>query len=235
MKHKIGIIGGSGALATSFLLYKINEYSTHIHHSKTDSDFLHTVTISTPFTHVDFQGNSQPDTLLHLVENLHDLEDISCNVIVMACNTIHEYWTTINDHKKNDNTLLLNLPQVVTSFIDKNHKKIGILCSEKSKELNLYESFLDPDNHQTLVYPDHHIQHTINECINAVIRYDTHPQYKELLHMAIDSLLAQNVDCVILGCTELSLLKPTNFNPQKIYDSVELLAIFLNQNFKDLL
>ena len=53
---------------------------------------------------------------------------------------------------------------------------------------------------------------------------------EEQLYDGISALI-KNVDSVILGCTELSILKPKPIN-KKIYDSVELLAIYLNQNFK---
>lgn len=57
--------------ATSFLLQKINEYSVYMYQSKADQDFLHTVTVSTPLTHLDFKGNSKKDTLTHLLLNIH--------------------------------------------------------------------------------------------------------------------------------------------------------------------
>lgn len=231
MKNKIGIIGGSGAFATSFLLQKINEYSTHIHKSKTDSDFLHTVTVSTPLTHLDFKGNSQKDTFSHLLANLHSLEDMGCNIVVMACNTLHEYWEQLNSHKKLQSTIVLNLPQVVTSFVDKEEKRIGILCSEKCRSLDIYKPFLEI-NGQKLVYPSLEVQQIINHCINSVIQHDNDKKFKQLLDVSLYSLFEQNVDSVILGCTELSILKPVKMN-RNLYDSVELLAIFLNQHFKE--
>lgn len=230
MEHKIGIIGGSSAFATSFLLQKINEYSVYIHKSKNDNDFLHTVTVSTPFTHLDFKGNSQKDTLKHLLDNLHELEDIKCNVIIMACNTLHEYWEKLNSLKKNESTILLNLPQIVTSFVDVKEKRIGVLCSERCRQLDLYKPFLEMNN-QKIIYPDMSIQQTINYCINSVIINDTSKQYKQLMDISLYKLFEQDVDSIILGCTELSLLKPPKIN-KTIYDSVELLAIFLNQHFK---
>lgn len=230
MKNKIGIIGGSGALATSFLLQKINEYSVVIHKSKTDSDFLHTVTISTPLTHLDFKGNSQKDTLSHLRDNLHQLEDMGCNVIVMACNTLHEYWETLNKSRKNEQTILLNLPQIITSLVEPTEKRIGVLCSEKCRQLDLYKPFLELNN-QKIVYPDMTIQQAVNTCINSVLQHDTKKEYRQLMDISIYKLFEQDVDSIILGCTELSILKPQKIN-KTIYDSVELLAIFLNQHFK---
>lgn len=231
MHNIIGIIGGSGAFATSYLLQKINEYSVFLHKAKNDSDFLHTITITTPFTYLDYKGNSQKDTFSHLLKNVHDLENIGCNIIVMACNTLHQYHNQLVAQKIKPHTVILNLPQVVCSFLNISDKKIGILCSEKSRLLNIYDDFIDKDNQQ-IVYPSLEVQESINYCINSVIEYDNRIKFKKLLDLAIDSLFQQNVDCVILGCTELSILKPVK-TTRNIYDSVELLAIFLNQHFKE--
>lgn len=231
MKNKIGIIGGSGAFATSFLLQKINEYSVHMYKSKTDQDFLHTVTVSTPLTHLDFRGNSHKDTLKHLLDNVHQLESIDCNIIVMACNTLHEYWQYLNENKRSEHTIILNLPQIVCSFVDKSDKRVGVLCSEKSRMLDIYKPYLEKHEHQ-LVYPSFEIQQSINYCINSVIQNDHSKQFKQLLDISLYSLFEQEVDSVILGCTELSILKPPKMH-RTLYDSVELLAIYLNQHFKE--
>lgn len=231
MHNIIGIIGGSGAFATSFLLQKINEYSVLLHNAKKDSDFLHTITITTPLNYLDYKGNSDSDTLPHLLKNVHDLEKIDCNVIVMACNTLHQYHNQLLIQKKHNDTIILNLPQVVCSFLQPSYKKIGILCSEKSRLLNIYQNFIDKNN-QEIIYPSKEVQDNINYCINSVIAYDNSFKVKKLLELAIDSLFERNVDCVILGCTELSIIKPLK-STRNIYDSVELLAIFLNQHFKE--
>lgn len=231
MHNIIGIIGGSGAFATSYLLQKINEYSVLLHKAKSDSDFLHTVTVTTPLTNIDYKGNSKNNIFSHLLENVHKLENFGCNVIVMACNTLHQYHQQLVLQKLNNHTIILNLPEVVCSFLDTSHTKIGVLCSEKSRLLNIYQDFID-NNTQQIVYPSDKIQQSINYCINSVIENDNRTQFKQLLNLAIDSLFEQNVDCVILGCTELSILKPLK-SIRNVYDSVELLAIFLNQHFKE--
>lgn len=231
MKNKIGIIGGSGAFATSFLLQKINEYSVIMYKSKTDQDFLHTVTVSTPLTHLDFRGNSHKDTLKNLLDNVHQLESIDCNIIVLACNTLHEYWQYLNENKRFEHTIILNLPQIVSSFVDKKEKKIGILCSEKCRMLDIYKPYLQ-ENNQEIFYPSFEVQQTVNYCINSVIQNDQSKHFKQLLDISLYSLFEQEVDSVILGCTELSILKPSKVH-RNIYDSVELLAIFLNQHFKE--
>ena len=84
---------------------------------------------------------------------------------------------------------------------------------------------------KTLIYPPINIQSSVNFCINSVIKNDINKQTKQIFDICLYSLFEKNVDSVILGCTELSILKPKPIN-KKIYDSVELLAIYLNQNFK---
>lgn len=230
MTNKIGIIGGSGAFATSFLLQKINEYSAYIYKSKTDSDFLHTVTISTPHTNLDAKRNSQKDTFMCLLSNLHELEDMNCNVIVIACNSLHEHWESLNSARKNENTVLLNLPQIVSSFVEKDEKTIGILCSDRCRELELYKPLLKLNN-QRILYPTQQIQDTITDCIKSVTMNDTRKQFKHLMDISLYSLFEQNVDSVIIASAELSIIKPIRVN-KNLYDSVDLLAIFLNENYK---
>lgn len=231
MNHKIGIIGGSGAFATSFLLQKINEYSVLLHQAKSDSDFLHTVTITTPFTNLDYKGYSLENSFSHVLNNVHDLESIGCNIIVMACNTLHQYWHKLTLHKRKSNTIILNLPEIVCSFMEQPEQRVGILCSQQTRELNIYEQFLTQQN-KHIVYPSLQIQDKINTCINSVISNQNIVESKHNLELASDSLFQQNIDCVILGCTELSIIKPTK-TVRNIYDSVELLALFLNQHFKE--
>ena len=68
MKYKIGIIGGSGAFATSYLLQKINETSVAMYGSKNDSEFLDTVTVSTPYSFLDYKGQSTKATIENLIK-----------------------------------------------------------------------------------------------------------------------------------------------------------------------
>lgn len=230
MKYKIGIIGGSGAFATSHLSQKINEISVIMYGAKSDADFLDTVTVSTPYSFLDYKGNSTKSTVDNLLKTLNQLESIGCNVIVMACNTLHQYWSYLNNHKLNENTILLHLPQIVSSFIESDEETIGLLCSEQSRFIDIYKPHLI-DLNKTLIYPPINIQSSVNFCINSVIKNDINKQTKQIFDICLYSLFEKNVDSVILGCTELSILKPKPIN-KKIYDSVELLAIYLNQNFK---
>lgn len=230
MKYKIGIIGGSGAFATSYLLQKINETSVAMYGSKNDSEFLDTVTVSTPYSFLDYKGQSTKATIENLIKIMHQLETIDCNVIVMACNTLHQYWSVLNNKKLKNDTVLLHLPKIVAGFIENDEENIGVLCSEQSRFLDIYKSPLN-DYNKKIVYPPINIQSSINFSINSVIQNNINKQTKQIFDICLYSLFEKNVDSVILGCTELSILKPKPIN-KKIYDSVELLAIYLNQNFK---
>ena len=230
MKNKIGIIGGSGAFATSHLLQKINEYSVTLNNALDDADFLNTVIISTPYNYLNFKGESKYDTYNNLLINVHDLEKIGCNIIVFACNTLYQFFSRINNDKMNQDSIILNLPQLVCHFIDKEETKIGILCSEKTRELNIYQPFLNKN--QKLIYPTNEFQQSINYCIRSVIQNKIDKQTKQVMDICLLSLFEQNVDSVIIGCTELSIIKPQKIN-KPIYDSVDLLAIFLNTNLKE--
>ncbi len=227
-KDTIGIIGGSGAFATSYLLQKINEYSVLMHQASNDQDFLHTITISTPFTALNHQGFPSKNTLHHLIQLLHQLESIDCNIIVLACNTLHQYWENLNQAKIHSSTTILHLPQIVSSYVSSKDKIVGILSSEQTRLLQLYEPFLQ--FHQKLIYVPLKIQSKINDCIQSVIQNKIDVQIQQNFHDCLAYLFDNQVDSIILGCTELSILKKFITYP-KIYDSVELLAMYLNQYF----
>lgn len=229
MKYKIGIIGGNGAFATSHLVNKIHEFSVSLYGAKTDADFLDIVTISTPSIFVDNQGNTNQKTVDNLIKVFKQLENIECNVIVIACNTLHQYWHLL-DKNKQSNTIFLNLPYIVSSFLKKNENQIGIISSEQTRLLNIYDPFLSI-NYKNIIYPEKKIQKLVNICIQEAIENKINTKNQKYFNQIVSSMFEKNIHSLILGCTELSLFYQKEKH-KKVYDSIDLLAIYLNQHFK---
>lgn len=216
---KIGIIGGSGAIASSFLLKRINELSVTFRNAKNDNDFFDIVLIQTSENGLDEQGNLTEKTRDNLLKNIHHLEMMDCDVIAIACNTVHYHYDYLNSLKKNEKTEIINLPELVYSFVP-DKKTVGILCSSQSRKskLGVYSEGIFLNDHE---------QEFLDSCISAVIENKISEKNISDFEKCLGFLKDKGAKSVILGCTELTFYR-NKIDDIDIYDSVELLSFYLN-------
>ena len=196
MKYDLGIIGGLGPLASSYLYEMITKKTK----ANVDQDHLSIALLSypqTPDRTTYILDNTQPSPYPYLLENAKILEKLGVKMISIPCNTSCYFHEKL---QKEINIPINNLVKNTVEYIkNQNYKKVAILATTGTIKSNLYQNELDKHNIE-YIYPN---QDKVMEIIYDYVKKGKEVTQEKFLE--ITKNLA--VDGYILGCTELSILK----------------------------
>lgn len=216
----IGIIGGMGPLATVDLFHKI----VMLTEANSDNDHIHILIdnyTAIPDRTSYILGHGE-DPKKFLIESALKLEVMGADVIIMACNTAHYFYDEI---EKYIHVPFINMIEEVAKKIKKINpkiRKVGLLATEGTCITEIYDKVLNKYDIE-VIKPDYTNQNIISNLI-----YSIKNGRKEYNLDDINSVLSffrlQNIDTVILGCTELPLAFETLNIKGKYIDPTKILA-----------
>ena len=176
---------------------------------------------TTPDRTAYINGESDENPAIDLINSAKKLQACGCSVITMPCNTAHYFYDEI---QSSIDIQMLNMPKETVKYIkNKNYKKVGILATKGTIKANIYQNICKEYNleYETL---DETNQELIMNIIYNQIKAGQKPNMDDF-YKAVEYLKTHNCDCIILGCTELSILKEdNNLNKEFYIDSMEKLA-----------
>ncbi|MBR3229859.1 MAG: aspartate/glutamate racemase family protein [Bacilli bacterium] len=211
MKYDLGIIGGLGPLASSYLYEMITKRTN----AKKDQDHLNIVLLSHPSIpdrtkYILKESNTSP--LPFLIEDAKLLEKLGVKMISIPCNTSCYFHENL---QKEINIPINNLVKNTVKYIkEKNIKKVAILATQGTIKSNLYQKELEKENISYITPNREKVMELIYDYIKAG-KEVTNELFNECIKNA-------EVDAFILGCTELSLLKPKLNLTDKFIDPLEI-------------
>lgn len=221
--NNVGILSGMGPLCgANFLTDYILELNSR--GIAQDSDFPEMTLYSVPFpnshwTEKGFVYRTKEENL-PLIESLHKcmkkFEAHSVQLIAVPCNTIHFLY----DEMKNstDIPVLSIIDEVKKHISEKNYKRVGIFCSDATTELNLYK-----DINPILATPKE--QEVVTEMIYKVMMgIHTIEDKKRFVQLIENKFKNDNLDSLIMGCTEIPVLVSQEDTFVPLIDSTNVLA-----------
>ncbi|MCC3870334.1 aspartate/glutamate racemase family protein [Terrisporobacter mayombei] len=216
----VGVLGGLGPMASVYFY----EMVVNMTEAKTDQehvDMVITNRATTPDRTAFIVGNSDEDPSKVLIDDAKRLEKYGVDFIVITCNTAHYFYEKIV------NGVSIPLVNIVEETIKHakatNHKKLGILATTGNIKTSLYQNMCKKYDIEYLVL-DENRQSKVMEIIYDDIKSGK-PADMDKFNSIVDYLKENNCDGVILGCTELSILKNDNKLDGDFYiDSLEVLA-----------
>lgn len=114
------------------------------------------------------------------------------------------------------------IDEVCKEVLKDNNKKVGILASPSTIKSKLYQSNLEKKGVKSLV-PNKRQQILIEKVIRNIIAGKKLEKDKEKLIKIAEFFKERGADGVILGCTELPLIFPKNYD-SKVYNPIDILA-----------
>ena len=220
MNKTVGVLGGLGPMASVYFY----EMVVNMTDAKIDQEHVDMIIVNratTPDRTAYIIGNSDEDPSLALIEDSKKLEKYGVDFLVMTCNTAHYFYDKI---KRSVNIPVINITDETIKYAQKKgHKKLGILATTGNIKTNLYQNMCEKYDIDYLVL-DENRQKQIMEIIYEDIKSGK-PANMNKFNSLINYLKENNCDGVILGCTELSILKNDNNLDGDFYiDSLEVLA-----------
>lgn len=208
----VAIIGGMGPYA-----------SLHFHHL-----LLHKFTgISNPpeilMDSISIDDFTQDDSkiapaLKIISKRISIIDQLNPNIIVMTCNTAHILHPQLTKLTRSQFPSLIKL--VTKKISQSNSKKVLLLSSLNTLKHNLYTSHLNSKK-VTIVSPTKKEIAIMESIIKNLITGVTNKRDINAINHIISS--HPQIDGVILGCTELSLIAP-KLKASRVFDSLEILA-----------
>lgn len=223
MKEKVlGVLGGVGPLATIYfadLVIKMTD-------AKSDQEHIAMVILnhaSIPDRTEYILDNRKPNPLPVMIADAQQLERDNCDYIVIPCNTAHYFFDEI---QKSVHVPIINILEETVSYAEKtvpNLKCLGILATEGTVKSGAYQAIVKKHGLSCCV-PNEEDQKSLMHIIYDQVKAGEKVDICEFLRI-VGELKKAGSDAVILGCTELSVIKKDfNLHQADIVDSMECLA-----------
>ncbi len=223
MKNVLGIIGGLGPLASSYL-YEMITRRTKVNHDQDHIDIILLSHASIPDRTNYILDHSQENPYPYLLDDCKLLEKLGAKMISIPCNTAQYF----HDQLQQEIGIPINnlITETVQYIKEKKYKKVAILATEGTIKTKLYQQELD--KYQIgYVLPD-------QEKVTRII-YEYVKKGKNVTQNLVDEIIGGlDADAYILGCTELSVIKgQLNLN-EKFIDPLEIEVDYILSQYQKL-
>ncbi|MCI9420748.1 MAG: aspartate/glutamate racemase family protein [Eubacterium sp.] len=215
----VGVIGGLGPMATIYYLEQVTKMTD----AKKDQEHLKILMESIPDTPdrthyiLEKKGTSP---LPSLIKAGQELTRLGAGFLAIPCVTAHYFYEPLCGALQIP--VLSLCEDTAIEMSAKKIKRAGILATEGTIQSRVLEQVFEKYGIES-VYPDSSAQQLVMEMIYGKIKKGTFPD-REDIQIVKHSLLEKGAQKIVLGCTELSLLKKEYPLDTLYVDMLEILA-----------
>jgi aspartate racemase len=215
----LGILGGLGPMATVYFYEMLTRHTL----AKRDQDHIDIIINSratTPDRTGYILGQSSENPFDIMAADAARLVTFGADVIAIPCNTAHYFYDRLNETI--DIPILNMVEETVRHAQAVGCKRVGILATSGTVDTGTYQRVC---RRMGLPYavPGEAGQAAVMDVIYGDIKQGKRADMAQF-GRAVDELRAAGCDRVILGCTELSLIKRDEHLSPFYIDSMEVLA-----------
>lgn len=226
MSHKVvGVIGGMGPDATVALMQRVIALTP----AEDDIDHIHMLVDNNPkvpsrLKALLYSGSADADNPGPVIAEMASrLEAAGANFLVIPCNTAHHYYHYAERAANIPVWHLIKLCAAAVKRESPSYSRIGVLASTATHGINLFEPPFEQHG-LSVVYPNKQVQDVVMDLIFAVKAGKAADALIGSYNNAVATFAKQGVDCLLLGCSELSTLLSEHRQSLPVFDSVEILA-----------
>lgn len=216
----LGILGGLGPMSGIYFCEMLTRHTL----AKKDSDHLNFLLSSradTPDRSSFILGLSNDDPTPRMRSEAKRLEAAGAELLVIPCNTAHYFYSKVAEAV--DIPILNIIEETAKLCALENIKKVGVLATEGTAKSGAYQDIFSSYGIKIAKLTAEE-QNFITETIFERIKSGIEPDIEHFKSLC-ENLLCDRCERVILGCTELSLIKKEYTLPPQIIDSLEVLCI----------
>ena len=216
----LGILGGLGPMSGVYFCEMLTEH-TRADRDQEHLNFLLSSRADTPDRTDFILGRSQDNPAPVMIREVEKLANAGADLIAIPCNTAHYFYDAIAAHSS---IPILNIIHVTADFcVSRGIKCVGVLATEGTASSGAYETVLQERGIKYLTCSPED-QAIVSDMIYGKIKQGIMPDPTEFFRIT-NALRARGAETVILGCTELSLLKKAYGLGEEFTDSLEVLAL----------
>ncbi len=217
---RLGVIGGLGPIATAYFYELVIKMTD----AKTDQEHIEMLIFSKPSIpdRTDFiLGKSRENPVHDMIEVGKRLTDMGVDLIAVPCITAQYFNGTLT---RNINVPVINtVKETVGHIKDCGVKRAGIMATEGTIRSELFQKELEAKGMHAVI-PSPERQQDVTDLIYKNVKAGRPVEFDKF--MAVSSELRNNgAEVIILGCTELSLIKRDYPIGSGFVDAMEVLAM----------
>lgn len=215
----LGVIGGLGPIATAHFL----ELVINMTNAKTDQEHLDMIIYNTPSIpdRTDYiLDNAKPNPLPQMLAVGQALAQQGVGRIAIPCMTAHYFFPQL---EAGIPVPLINSVAETARHLQENGiEKVGIMATDGTISSGLFHRELEALGLRPIV-PEEAAQKDVMHLIFRNVKSGT-PAEMDRFFSAADNLRRRGAQAIILGCTELSLIKRDHPIGAGFLDAMEVLA-----------
>lgn len=200
----LGVLGGMGPLATVDFLHKLVAATP----AQRDQDHVPTVVWNVPQIPDRQQAiaGTGPSPLPQLLEAVEQLNRAGATLLVMPCNTVHHWITTL---QPNSHVPFLHIvTATVEALQHSNHptplKRVGVVATRGALRTRLYQDTLQQHGLEVLENTEAELDTLFMPGCYAIKRHALN-EGAALIEAAAQALIDRGAQHLILACTEVPL------------------------------
>lgn len=218
-KKTLGIVGGVGPLATMFIGEMI------VRRTKASIDQEHVNSIITNNTSIPdrtafIMGKSQDNPVPVMISDINRLTSIGAEIIIIPCNTAHTFYDEIQ-HGSNVQVIHM-IRETMKRSAAEGASKVGVLATTGTVTSKVYQHAAAEYGLES-VLPNQETQDKVMSIIYENVKAGKAAD-KVKWNEIVTYMENQGCDRIVLGCTELSIVKKEMALPDYYLDSLTVLA-----------
>lgn len=215
----LGVIGGVGPLSTAYFM----ETLINLTDATIDQEHINMIVLNhaeIPDRTSYILDNTKPNPVNMMTEDAKKLEHWGADILVILCNTAHYFFDEL---QKSVTIPFVNMIEETAIYLEGHGiKRAGILATNGTIFTNIFQNALA--RHGIVgVCPGVENQQFVMDIIYDNIKA-AKPVDLDKFKSVVNELRLGECDRIILGCTELSILKREYSLNEFYVDSLELLA-----------
>lgn len=222
MKQAVGVIGGVGPMATVYYMQRVIEMTK----AGCDQEHINMLVFNDcdiPDRTAFITEKSPDNPLPVMVEDAKCLEAAGCEFVVIPCNTAHYFYDELEQAVE---IPVVNIVEETIRYAKARVQDlscVGIMATTGTIVTGTYQKYAERAG-LSFAVPDEDEQNLLMQIIYDGVKAGK-PVPRADFDRVANHLRAKGAQCLILGCTELSVLKrDLPINDPDVLDSIDVLA-----------
>lgn len=222
MKQAVGVIGGVGPMATVYYMQRVIEMTK----AGCDQEHINMLVFNDcdiPDRTAFITEKSPDNPLPVMVEDAKRLAQAGCEFVVIPCNTAHYFYDELEQAVE---IPVVNIVEETIRYAKARVQDlscVGIMATTGTIVTGTYQKYAERAG-LSFAVPDEDEQDLLMQIIYDGVKAGK-PVPRADFDRVANHLRAKGAQCLILGCTELSVLKrDLPINDPDVLDSIDVLA-----------
>jgi len=218
-KKILGVIGGMGPIATSYFMELVIKMTD----AATDQEHLDMIIYnipSIPDRTSYILDHTKPNPLPVILDIADKLDHLGVQFLAMPCCTAHYFQEELERSIKKP---FVNIIRATVSYLkERGIRKVGVMATDGTINSGVFEKEIRSQGME-FICPSPERQKDVMHIIYDNVKANR-PADMNRFRRAGDEMKANGAQAIILGCTELSLVKRDNDVGPGFIDAMEVLA-----------